>query len=211
MRFVATHTKIPVPGVLFTFRWYDDRYIAMSRVPGKNLKWKKLSSVEQNNVLCQLAAYFSQLCSIPASPKSVIGSVLGGPFYDPRVYFVDISGPYRDEEHFYRQLRRLDPIEAVPEIVRAVHRESHPFVFTHNDVAPRNIMVDGDRVTGIIDWERAAWLPDFWEYCKAVNWIYGFDMEFKGRVSSFLMPYEREAEADHILTSTYGDIYEMAP
>lgn len=38
-------------------------------------------------------------------------------------------------------------------------------VFTHGDIAPRNIMVDQThRITGILDWERAGWYPDYWEY-----------------------------------------------
>ncbi|KAI9755127.1 MAG: hypothetical protein M4579_004393 [Chaenotheca gracillima] len=38
-------------------------------------------------------------------------------------------------------------------------------VFTHSDMAPRNIMIDEDhRITGILDWEAAGWYPDYWEY-----------------------------------------------
>lgn len=37
-------------------------------------------------------------------------------------------------------------------------------VFTHGDIAPRNIMVHECRATGIIDWGYADWYPDYWEY-----------------------------------------------
>ena len=38
-------------------------------------------------------------------------------------------------------------------------------VFTHADIAPRNIMVDQTHhITGILDWEAAGWYPDYWEY-----------------------------------------------
>ncbi|KAK0186620.1 hypothetical protein F5146DRAFT_936142, partial [Armillaria mellea] len=47
----------------------------------------------------------------------------------------------------------------------------HPLVFTHNDFAPRNVMVEemplSWKVTGIIDWE---WLPPHWEYCKSTGY-----------------------------------------
>ncbi|KAH8179737.1 sulfate permease family protein [Sarocladium implicatum] len=37
-------------------------------------------------------------------------------------------------------------------------------VFTHGDLAPRNIMVDSaGRINGILDWELAGWYPDYWE------------------------------------------------
>jgi aminoglycoside phosphotransferase (APT) family kinase protein len=37
-------------------------------------------------------------------------------------------------------------------------------VFTHGDIAPRNIMVDETyRITGILDWEEGGWYLDYWE------------------------------------------------
>ncbi|PIG89649.1 hypothetical protein AARAC_008927 [Aspergillus arachidicola] len=38
-------------------------------------------------------------------------------------------------------------------------------VFTHGDIAPRNIMADeNNNITSIIDWEYAGWYLDYWEY-----------------------------------------------
>ncbi|KZT28713.1 hypothetical protein NEOLEDRAFT_1167245 [Neolentinus lepideus HHB14362 ss-1] len=122
MRFVAAHTIIPVPRVWCTFPWRDQYYIAISRVPGTDLKqrgWRKLTSTAQDHIVTQLSTLFSQLRAIPPPPGTIIGS--------------------------------------------SVHR----LVFTHNDVAPRNIMIaddDSGRITGLIDWECAAWLPEYWEY-----------------------------------------------
>lgn len=42
-------------------------------------------------------------------------------------------------------------------------------VFTHGDLTPRNIMVQGDHITGIIDWETAGWFPDYWEYANMMK------------------------------------------
>ncbi|KAI1776425.1 kinase-like domain-containing protein [Hypoxylon cercidicola] len=42
-------------------------------------------------------------------------------------------------------------------------------VFTHGDLAPRNIMVQGSRITGIVDWENAGWYPDYWEYANIMK------------------------------------------
>lgn len=42
IRFVAAHTTIPVPRPLCTFEWRGgEQYIAMSRVPGVDLKKRK--------------------------------------------------------------------------------------------------------------------------------------------------------------------------
>ncbi|KAH7304474.1 hypothetical protein B0I35DRAFT_445304 [Stachybotrys elegans] len=45
-----------------------------------------------------------------------------------------------------------------------------PFHFYHADLGPTNIMVseDGNHVTGIIDWESAAYYPQFWIATKPV-------------------------------------------
>jgi aminoglycoside phosphotransferase (APT) family kinase protein len=35
-------------------------------------------------------------------------------------------------------------------------------VFTHADIAPRNVMVDEQKnITGILDWESAGWYPEY--------------------------------------------------
>ena len=55
-------------------------------------------------------------------------------------------------------------------------------LFTHGDVAPRNIMVDEDyRITGVVDWALAGWYPNYWEYANVVqpigneDWRYWMD------------------------------------
>lgn len=37
------------------------------------------------------------------------------------------------------------------------------FVLTHGDLSPRNIMVDGSKVTGIVDWDNAGFYPEWAE------------------------------------------------
>jgi len=38
--------------------------------------------------------------------------------------------------------------------------------FTHGDLLPHNILVDGSTITAIIDWETAGFYPEFWECCR---------------------------------------------
>ncbi|THU96138.1 hypothetical protein K435DRAFT_633701, partial [Dendrothele bispora CBS 962.96] len=38
--------------------------------------------------------------------------------------------------------------------------------FAHMDLVPRNIIVDGKKITGIIDWELAEFYPEYWEYAR---------------------------------------------
>lgn len=47
---------------------------------------------------------------------------------------------------------------------------SNKSVFTHGDIAPRNILVDkSGRILGLIDWENAGWYPDYWEYASMMK------------------------------------------
>lgn len=48
--------------------------------------------------------------------------------------------------------------------------------FTPGDIAPRNIMVDGNsNITVIIDWEWAGWYPDYWEYAQIMRPVFWGD------------------------------------
>ncbi|GFF72131.1 hypothetical protein IFM61392_02661 [Aspergillus lentulus] len=51
-------------------------------------------------------------------------------------------------------------------------------VFTHADIAPRNVMTDEQNtVTGILDWEWVGWYPDYWEYAQIMR--PAFEGDFK--------------------------------
>ena len=50
---------------------------------------------------------------------------------------------------------------------KAVHlRGGHRIVFTHGDLAPRNITVQDGKIVGVVYWEDAGWYPEYWEYVK---------------------------------------------
>jgi len=34
-------------------------------------------------------------------------------------------------------------------------------VFTHGDLSSLNVLVRGDQIVGIIDWETAGWYPSY--------------------------------------------------
>ena len=47
---------------------------------------------------------------------------------------------------------------------------NHDIVLTHNDLAPRNILVRDGYVVAILDWELCGFNPSYWEYVKAYLW-----------------------------------------
>ncbi|KAK6844721.1 kinase-like protein [Apiospora arundinis] len=68
-------------------------------------------------------------------------------------------------------------------------------VLTHGDLSSLNMMVKGDEVVGLLDWEIARWFPPYWEYtcAKCINSQNVFWAE---EVDKFLepMPYESKME-----------------
>jgi RIO-like serine/threonine protein kinase len=42
-----------------------------------------------------------------------------------------------------------------------------PLKFIHGDLSSLNIIVRGDTIVGLIDWQTAGWYPSYWEYTTA--------------------------------------------
>lgn len=60
-------------------------------------------------------------------------------------------------------------IESLIDFHRA-RAERHPKTFlTHADANPTNILVKGDRVVGLIDFEMSGFYPEYWEWTTATN------------------------------------------
>ncbi|GBE89928.1 hypothetical protein SCP_1702540 [Sparassis crispa] len=206
LRFVATHTSIPVPRVWWRFDYQGFDWIVLSRITGSSLSevWPNLSFDEKEAIATQLARYMAELRNLPPPPGTMISSVLGGPVNCSRLH-EDPSGPFRDEQQMNLQLRNLQPLESCSATVVSAHSRIHPLVFTHNDFYPRNIMVQHNKVTAIIDWECAGWFPAHWEYCKTMNWgtwVHPHAL-WCPWVHKFIPPFLNEEQADRELLEQF--------
>ncbi|KIY44878.1 kinase-like protein [Fistulina hepatica ATCC 64428] len=172
IRFVEQSTNIPVPHVWAQFWWFGAGIIVMSRIEGISLEasWKQLTDVDKECIVAQLVQFVNELRSIPPPSAPAITSITGGPIFCPRLHvYNDACGPFKDEMHLNAHIRCYRSLDRFPTIVADVHSRSHPLVFTHNDLFPRNIMIDGTTVTAIIDWEASGWLPSHWEFIPAFD------------------------------------------
>ncbi|KAK0186534.1 kinase-like domain-containing protein [Armillaria mellea] len=207
MRFIATNTSVPVPKIWLQFRWRELHYVIMQRAPGQCLAeiWPDLQDEAKLIIVEQLAQYIREIRSISPPTDTRICSVLGGPIRNFRMHDDGDTGPFRDEAQLNLQLRRQHPVEDCAAIVAIAHAKSHPLVFTHGDLVPRNIMVQGTEVTAILDWECAGWYPAHTEYCMAMNWEnWNLALEdWRPWIRLFVPIYELEAEADRALLSQY--------
>ncbi|KIM46577.1 hypothetical protein M413DRAFT_441664 [Hebeloma cylindrosporum] len=168
--YIKQRTSIPVPEVRLCFQDNEKTYIVMDRIKGRTLddclKGSTITNEQLRSVAAQLGDFVLQLRSLDA--KKSMGSWPSGPFdnlfFDPPPLceFQDMA-----EFHSY-WIWRLGSHMGLPEIPSAL-RENQPckVVLTHGDLAPRNILVDGGEITGVVDWETLGWYPDFWERMAA--------------------------------------------
>ncbi|KAI1112723.1 kinase-like protein [Nemania sp. NC0429] len=177
MRFVHSNTSIPVPEVYNAYKDEDSGHtrIIMEFIVGAELEevWDTYSVVEKESVIAQLRGYMEELRQFKGTYIGAIdGSWCDDHFFDdnPGGY-----GPFKDEEEFNAGI-----VKALKQAKSGVFvdvtcdiwlecMKGNEIVFTHNDFAPRNILVRRPKVVAILDWELSGYYPDYWEYCKAMR------------------------------------------
>ncbi|KAF2819174.1 hypothetical protein CC86DRAFT_307765 [Ophiobolus disseminans] len=72
----------------------------------------------------------------------------------------------------------------------------HKLVFSHSDLARKNVIVHRDALHGLvvslIDWGDADWFPDYWEYFTALQGIQWND-DWRQRIEEITEPWISEA------------------
>ncbi|KAK4100742.1 hypothetical protein N658DRAFT_567361 [Parathielavia hyrcaniae] len=174
MRFVGEKApRVPIPELVHT--WIDHdlnrTFHITKRVDGQTLEraWPQLSPPRR----VQIAHDIARFCvALAVNTSSRLETVTGYGVHEPRL----MEGA--PQAHPTWKPRRLGPLsqEAMRAYITKISTEPAPdieaqFHFYHADLGPTNIIVseDGDRVTGIIDWESAAYYPRFWVATKPVT------------------------------------------
>lgn len=76
-------------------------------------------------------------------------------------------------------------------------------MLTHGDLSSPNILVEGENVTGIVDWETSVWYPAYWEYTSAMQ--APFRTEFwKEYIDDFLEPKPQDLDMERIRQEYFG-------
>ena len=213
MEYIRKHTTIPVPKVFCAFEHHGAVYIAMKRLAGAPLGrgWTQRSEASKAHLLRQLRGYVNQLRSLPRmSGQDLVAAVDGGPFLDWRLPGSSGPlGPFASVKQFHTYLRSGQELdqrhnEDVKRLF-TLHDETRENVcFTHNDLSSLNVLADGEQITGIVDWENAAWLPSYWEYTSAWH-VNPQNMYWQDEVNNFLDAFERELEMEKLRRQYFGD------
>ncbi|KFY04302.1 hypothetical protein O988_00877 [Pseudogymnoascus sp. VKM F-3808] len=167
---VARELQLPVPEVYEAHPLpIMGASIHMSYIPGETLEvaWPTMSPDQKQGIALQLRAIVDKMRSL-SSDDNAFRSCGGGMIRDMRSYTTYAGGPFLDEQSFNDFV--MDIAKSTPKVIReglrARLRCDHRVVLTHGDLTPRNIIVQDNKITGLIDWEIAGWFPEYWEYVK---------------------------------------------
>jgi serine/threonine protein kinase len=205
MEYVRKQTRINIPTVHLVFYHAGCTYIVMDYISGRTLQdiWTSVSESQRLAWASQLTDIIAELRALPSMDCTTPGPL--DPSKEDKCegqWFTNFgAGPFDSHHDLSIWLNRK------LSIARRGGNETSSYpkfedtcrlVFTHQDVAARNIILDDDDHLWVIDWELAGWYPEYFEYACIASDIGSPEMPvpqgWKDAVLSCLQPYEREYE-----------------
>lgn len=177
MTFAAESLHLPVPRVYRTFTadvpgisnglLVKGHFIVMDYVPGPTVEecWDSLDLSQRQSVAGQVATMINtmQSKSLKLSPGPIGGT--GGQKFEGPWFTDDGAGPFptlQDLEDWYNH--KIDVCVQFKQAPgRAPRFRFERVVFTHQDIAPRNLVLDAQGRVWIIDWGVAGVYPPGFE------------------------------------------------
>lgn len=215
IRFIHENTSIPVPKIYCAFTRKGSTYIVMEKIQGEMLGigWGERNDDSKAKILEQLKRMVAEMRSIPPpqGQKPGVCNVHGGSIWDSRLPGTSMRhGPWESVHEFHKYLRggfEADPnhYPEVSNLIALQDKDRWPLVFTHGDLSSLNVLVRGDKVVGIIDWETAGWYPSYWEYTTASQ-VSPMNYFWRREIDNFLDPLPEELEMETIRQKYFGDV-----
>ncbi|RDW90050.1 uncharacterized protein DSM5745_01825 [Aspergillus mulundensis] len=215
MQFISQRTSIPVPKVLCAFTHAEQTYIVMERIKGEILGsgWVDRREQSKSRLLAQLSRIIVEMRQLQPPDSMGVASVDGGSLYDCRVPGPGPTlrfGPFSTIKDFHRHLRRGMEFDSrldaeIRDLITQHESGTWPLVFTHGDLSSLNILVSGDDIVGIVDWETAGWYPSYWEYTSAYQ-VNPQNSFWANEIDKFLEPMPDELAMERIRQKHFGDI-----
>lgn len=179
MQYVREHApSVPVPEVYHSdFSNPREGRIFMEEVPGETLEkvWPTLVPSQKERACRDIWDIIVALRRIPRpwnipSGKCLYTTIDGSPLYPEGRLTGNSSLPLDENLHNTDDalrnfiIQRYRENHGPDEEVKHNFPHSETAVFTHGDIHPRNIMASEDgRVTSLLDFEYAGFMPDYWE------------------------------------------------
>lgn len=203
--FVAANTTIPVPRILDVIDDGGQLFVLMSRVPGvpAHSIFGTFDAATYDKFEPVLRDWLYQLRSLKPT-SAVVGSVIGRAMIQPRLSRNPI-GPFIDIAAFHKWLLSFCAEDEGSPVYREFRNQArvrsftkpHRLCFTHSDFGLHNMIVENGRLTGLVDFEGAGWLPEYWEYTGSMFCEYG--PLWKDSMKRILPQYQDELEVEYYL------------
>ena len=180
LRLLERHApSVPVPRLIDTFETQGPNgtttnWFIMTALPGVRAQSvvHRMSYAERDQLGDDLRAVLEQVARIPNTSPALFANVSGGPIVEPRLAGKP-CGPYSTEADFNTQMGKPFAHYLLKEIPDAFDR-THRSILVHGDLVLLNVMVDGGRLSGVIDWEYANFMPEYWDCAKAIATVWGY-------------------------------------
>ncbi|KAI1971976.1 hypothetical protein LOZ53_003466 [Ophidiomyces ophidiicola] len=170
LQLIAKRTSLRVPRVYRTFqvkeqgRQFGTRgHIIMDYIDGKNLGdcWKQLTGRQKDDIVCQAVGIVQQLQALTFPTAGP----LGGGVCTGQLFSDFGAGPFDSnsdmEAWFNRKLAFCQRINKAPPEIPPF--EFSKFVMTHQDISPRNIILDASEKIWLVDWADSGAFPPAFE------------------------------------------------
>ncbi|KAK5113789.1 hypothetical protein LTR62_003173 [Meristemomyces frigidus] len=214
LEFIAQYTSVPVPTVHVAFEHKGRVYIVMERIHGANLShgWHLRTEASKKKILAQLMSMVEEWRVLPPPEGIGVANVEGGPIFDPRLPRQSLWGPFTSVRQFHKELRNGveeenltgQALDELHELVSFHDQAPSVPVFTHGDLSSLNVLCRGDEIVGIVDWETAGWLPQYWEYVTAWN-VNPQNTFWQQEIDRFLKPWPQALEMEALRRKYFGD------
>lgn len=213
-QYVGTHTSIPVPTILDVIQHPSfggtGVCVLMTALPGRSMLQFAREGVDLRTVSAEQVSTLSDtlrewLCQLRAlSPPSdgLICSLENTSLVSHRLSYSRSVGPFPTAQAFHKQnclrVRGNDSAEAHA-LDNKRQQKQYRLCFTHGDLMPANIILDDEyRPVGLVDWECAGWLPEYWELISSVAQAPRY-AEWCDLLRNILPMYDDELALDQML------------
>ena len=199
LQLVALRSNIRAPRVHRSLQFTDDTkyfgtmgYIVMDYIDGEPLDscWGDLSDEKKMDIARQTAQIIIEMQSIKLVEPGPIG---GGPCRG-RFFTHYSAGPFKDvtefEGWFNHKLDICKTYKHAPQDLPPF--KFTQFVLTHQDISPRNLVLDRNGLVWLVDWADAGSYPPAFE--TAALWSQSQFVDFNTMVLSLLPRYPLEEQ-----------------
>ncbi|KAF2785864.1 kinase-like protein [Melanomma pulvis-pyrius CBS 109.77] len=176
---VVRQLGIRAPCIKRTIIYERDAFCVMERIQGATLEemWTRLSWCMTIKIAFQLRHFVKLLRSMTSSTAGSLATGECLSFWLEDRYGLPARSRAEDIAYFIQfwmnfvSIRK--EIEAATQVSADAKRHISPiartFIFTHHDLAPRNLIVDSSGQLWLIDWDYAGFYPIYFEYASLQN------------------------------------------